>query len=183
MKIAVLAWGSLIWNPQTLKINKDWNEDGPMLPIEFARISNNGRLTLVIKPNSKAVQVLWTLMDLDNLEEARINLQKREETPSVERIGFVSLINSTKSSKYEGISEVITKWAMEKKLDAVIWTDLGVKFKDKLNKEFNPNNVLNYLKNLPSDKKVKAKEYIIKAPKQIRTEIREVIEKELVWKK
>ena len=46
MKIAVLGWGSLIWDPKELDANNEWNNDGPFLPIEFARISNNGRLTL-----------------------------------------------------------------------------------------------------------------------------------------
>lgn len=183
MKIAVLGWGSLIWNPLKLKVNKNWNTDGPLLPIEFARVSNNGRLTLVIKTDSKPVQVLWALMDANNLEEARKNLQEREETPSIDRIGFVNLVDNTESSRYNGISKVIIRWAKSKNLDAVIWTDLGVKFKDRLKKDFNSRNALNYLKNLTSDKKSLAQEYIINAPSQIRTEIREKVETELGWKK
>ena len=40
MKIAILAWGSLIWQPKELAYNKTfgWQKDGPILPIEFARI-------------------------------------------------------------------------------------------------------------------------------------------------
>ncbi|HOW68396.1 MAG TPA: hypothetical protein P5055_13320 [Candidatus Paceibacterota bacterium] len=48
MSIAILGWGSLIWNPRDLPITGDWQGDGPVLPIEFTRISDNGRLTLVI---------------------------------------------------------------------------------------------------------------------------------------
>ena len=48
MKIAILGWGSLIWNPRILKVAGDWTLDGPTLPIEFSRISDNDRLTLVI---------------------------------------------------------------------------------------------------------------------------------------
>jgi len=45
-KIIVLGWGSLIWDPRELKIkNSEWQKDGPNLPIEFARISQDGRLT------------------------------------------------------------------------------------------------------------------------------------------
>lgn len=41
MKIVVLGWGSLIWNPGDLKINSEWQKDGPTLPIEFARVSSD----------------------------------------------------------------------------------------------------------------------------------------------
>ena len=48
MKIAILGWGSLVWNPRNLSIiNSAWHPDGVLLPIEFARISRDGRLTLV----------------------------------------------------------------------------------------------------------------------------------------
>jgi hypothetical protein len=48
MKIVVLAWGSLVWDPRTLRLAHSWMEGGPVLPIEFSRVSDNGRLTLVI---------------------------------------------------------------------------------------------------------------------------------------
>lgn len=61
MRIAILGWGSLIWHPRDLPISGDWQPGGPVLPIEFSRISDNGlpapqstasrqagRLTLVI---------------------------------------------------------------------------------------------------------------------------------------
>ena len=114
MKIAVLGWGSLIWNPKELDANNEWNNDGPFLPIEFARISNNGRLTLVIKEDLKTVQVLWTLMNSKELLKARSNLKEREGTTSINRIGFVNLIENTKCSRYNGISETIKEWAKEK---------------------------------------------------------------------
>ncbi len=51
MKIAILGWGSLLWQPKDLQFDKGigWSENGPMLPVEFARISKDGRLTLVIE--------------------------------------------------------------------------------------------------------------------------------------
>jgi hypothetical protein len=52
MKIAILGWGSLVWDPASLKEHLEGDgefiQGGPKLPIEFSRISKDGRLTLVI---------------------------------------------------------------------------------------------------------------------------------------
>jgi hypothetical protein len=52
MSTAVIAWGSLIWDPRELAIAGEFNLVGPSLPIEFVRVSGKDkaprRLTLVI---------------------------------------------------------------------------------------------------------------------------------------
>jgi hypothetical protein len=52
MKIAILAWGYLIWNQGDLAAANAFTPDGPQLPIEFSRVSNKDaaprRLTPVI---------------------------------------------------------------------------------------------------------------------------------------
>jgi hypothetical protein len=48
MKIVVLACGSLVWDPDSLRRAGNLMECGPVLAIEFSRVSGNGRLTLVI---------------------------------------------------------------------------------------------------------------------------------------
>ena len=75
MKIAILGWGSLIWLPKDLKFdtNSGWKENGPVLPIEFARISKDGRLTLVITPNGTEVPTLYAVSSFDSLNLAVLN--------------------------------------------------------------------------------------------------------------
>ena len=70
-------------------------------------------------------------------------------------------------------NDSILKRAQEKNIDAVIWTDLAVKFFNKINKPFNTNNVIKYLENLPKKQLELAKEYILKTPPQIHTRLRE----------
>ena len=98
MKIAVLGWGSLIWNPGNLEIDKTqgnngWFDDGPSLPIEFARISKDGRLTLVIVPEKKeVVQTLYAISSFEKLDHAKLDLAVREGC-SKNRIGYYQIKN------------------------------------------------------------------------------------------
>ena len=39
MKIACLGWGSVIWDPRALPIQREWFKDGPFAPVEFTRQS------------------------------------------------------------------------------------------------------------------------------------------------
>ena len=50
MRIAVIAWGALLWQPGPLALGAPWAPDGPRLPLELARIAGDGRLTLVLYP-------------------------------------------------------------------------------------------------------------------------------------
>lgn len=179
MKIAVLGWGSLIWNKSTLRIkNNEWFEDGPSLPIEFARISGDKRLTLVIKDGVKRVTVLFSESELLNLDEAREDLRLRESTPNIQNIGFINFIKPKYSIKRgeQEIFNTLSNWNKTKKFDAIIWTDLGPNFKNKSNLNFTKENVISYIKSLDQNCSEKAKEYIIKAPLQIQTSFRPFIE-------
>lgn len=187
MKIAVLGWGSLIWDPRDLRIKGEWNSDGPYLPVEFARISSHGKsdetLTLVIFPESGRVQVLWAWMDTEDLDEAIENLRQRERRTPRSNIGYLIPSSDELHSRFGGeITGEIRDWARQKKnVEAVIWTDLPTNFQEITGNEFNKENVLQYLEKLPGEKKRRSEEYIRKAPPQIKTEIRRFIEEKLGW--
>lgn len=78
MSIAILGWGSLCWDPRDLAITGEWIFDGPMLPVEFARISGGKRITLVIKNGFEPVNTLYVISSLQDLDEAGENLRRRE---------------------------------------------------------------------------------------------------------
>lgn len=185
MKIAVLGWGSLIWDPRNLHTTGEWLGDGPQLPIEFARVSDNKRLTLVLFPSAEKVQVLWNYMDTGDLKEAIENLRKREVKRKATKagyIGFAEIDNgSYRCNVIPDIISNIKQWAKEKSINAVIWTDLPSNFKEKTKQEFTDNNVIKYLENLPPEAKEKAKEYIKRTPPQVQTRMRKVIGERLGW--
>jgi len=177
MKIACIGWGSLIWKPESLLINRKWHEDGPFLPVEFARQSNDGRLTLVISKNFKPVRTLWALMSTDNLEEAKKSLLNREGIPEKKIDEFIGVVKSNDETDNE-IYQIIKEWIIGLNLDAAIWTNLPPKFKDKNNKIPTQKEVITYLKSLEINRFNTAIEYIRKAPVQIDTLYRQTIEKE-----
>lgn len=181
-QIVVLGWGSLIWDPRNLRIKGGWFEDGPFLPVEFARISSDGRLTLVLFPGAENVRVLWSHMDTGDIEEAIENLRSREGTLQ-ECIGFVETTGQKKRrcNVIPAASSGIEEWARGKGFDAVVWTDLPANFEEQKRTPFNETNVIAYLKGLSADKKGKAQEYVERAPAQIRTRMRQVIEEQLGW--
>ncbi len=182
MKIAFLGWGSLVWNPRELKCEGSWKKDGPILPIEFSRISGGQRLTLVLHPGADPVPVLWIIAAHTKVNSAIRNLACREDT-NVGNIGYVVIKNENDSrSRIDAVKFTITTWAKERGLDAVVWTDLASNFRELRHVDFTPENAINYLKELKKDDLSEAEAYIRYAPNQISTSARIEIEKALAWK-
>ena len=183
---AILGWGSLIWQPKELAYNKTfgWQKDGPILPIEFARISKDGRLTLVITENGTKVPVLYTLSNYHNLEEAVLNLAVREGSGR-NSIGSYDKNKDTFSSKFQFENE-IKNWIKNTDFDAVIWTNLCENWNIKNEKgdiirQIEPERRIEYLKELKGNTSAIAEEYIRRTPIEINTDFRKEIEKKLNW--
>lgn len=184
MNICVLGWGSLIWNPGGLHITGNWNADGPNFPIEFARISNNARLTLVIKEEFDNVQTLWAISSFKILDSAKNNLMIREGISDINGIGHFDFCNSSSSIRRceDQLSEELIRWNSDKKFDAIIWTDLGPNFSLRTHRNFAVENLITYLDNLTPAEFSLAKDYILNTPSQIQTRFRRSIENFLATK-
>ena len=172
MKIAILGWGSLIWDPRELHYRGRWYRNGPTLPIEFSRISSDGRLTLVIdEKNGAQVVTRYSFSSLPDLKQAISDLNAREGRPGSERIGFIELKTNTSNPDAKAAHPIaferIRAWGIEKKLDAVIWTALGPNFDDRRKKPFSPQEAVKYLGEMKA-----ALEYVRRAPKEVVTSVR-----------
>jgi hypothetical protein len=182
MKIAILGWGSLLWEdrPEFDNWIEPWQYDGPNFKIEFSRVSETrlGALTLVIDTeHGFSTPVAWCLSKRAKLEDAVADLRCREGTTN-ENIGYVRLDEQPALPNPLEKDDPIVAWARERKLDAVVWTALKGNFKEKVEKPFSVKAVVAYVKTLSPAAKVKAAEYVWRAPEFVQTPVRSALQHE-----
>jgi hypothetical protein len=180
LKIACLGWGSLIWDRGDLPVLTPWFPDGPLLPIEFARQSLGNRITLVIVPKFPFVHTLWALLSVENLDEAKVQLAKREGI-SIGNIRWSIGYWAKKESSTSRYAKNIGKWAVKMDLDAVVWTALKPKFQEEKGRIPTADELIAFLQNLPPDQQKAAEHYVRMAPAQVNTAYRRRMEKDLGW--
>lgn len=178
MKIACLGWGSLIWNPGSLPIQREWFKDGPFAPVEFTRKALDGRITLVIEPSAAPVRLLWAHMLSTDLQVGKTALRDRED---IRGENWVSKIGSWQRGEpaSNNMPELPT-WAEAHGLDAAISTALQTKFDD-IPGVPSAERIVECLRGLTGTTRDNAKRYIERAPRQIDTEYRRRIESALGW--
>ena len=127
MKIAIIAWGSLVRRPETLSFIGSFKLTDLQLPIEFCRVSDDGRLTLVVDGAYGApCPARVAVSGFDALPYAINNLRKRERTTR-ENIGFVDMRSGQHSARigrgapFEMV-DVVKSWVADNGYDAAIWT-------------------------------------------------------------
>ncbi|WP_137896757.1 hypothetical protein [Ramlibacter sp. 2FC] len=181
--IACIGWGSLIWDPRDLPMLGAWRNDGPLLPVEFARESGakadkrGDKITLVICADTPRVRTCWTLLDVSDLTTARQRLARREgiakrwETD----IGFWDYGGNAGRE-----ATTIAAWAAGNGLAAVVWTNLPCKFDGKDTKP-SGEQVVAFLRDLDDDRRPLAEAYVRQAPAQIDTPYRRLIAEQLGW--
>merc|ERR1719456_973748 len=101
-----------------------------MLPLEFARVSLDKRLTLVLHQESPQIKTFYATHTKKNLDDAMNNLLARE-TPwkrgqakpdgsfFKDCIGYVNL-KRNKSRCKTGVEDIITAWCRENNYEAAI---------------------------------------------------------------
>jgi hypothetical protein len=173
-RIACIGWGSLVWDPRSLPVAGVWRADGPTLPIEFARESADGRITLVLCDGVRAVQSYWCLLSVEDVSEGILVLAYREGITS--RIAKdIGRWNSVDDKSHGMCSAEIAKWAKTQGLDGVVWTNLSCGLRASRGAMPTEEDVLAHLTQLSGEQLESAKHYVEMAPAQIDTGYRGAI--------
>ena len=149
MKIAVLGWGSLLWDPRDLHLASMFALTGPNLPIEFCRVSKNHRLTLVIDETFGTLcQTYSATSACTSLEEAVENLRLREGMSGTGDVGFIETAGQTRSpraaERHPHAVETIADWAFHGGYDAAIWTALESGFERQTGEQISVNAAMRF---------------------------------------
>ncbi len=175
MTAVVLGWGSLIWRPGSLTLASNWKSNGPILPIEFSRISADRHLTLIIDQTyGHDVTTLYADTGL-GLDAAIQNLATREGCPR-RRIGWLD-VDVGRSSCNEEVAQdnicgIIRDWASTKQFATVVWTALPSTFRRKAREDFSVEAAIEYLDSLSGEVRAHAFEYVRRAPSSTETPVR-----------
>jgi hypothetical protein len=182
VRIAILAWGSLVWSRGSLAVTADFEALGPRLPIEFCRVSGDGRLTLVIDENVGAFCTTYAAVSsFDDLSATIENLRIREGMPGPKGVGYVNLRSGKQSSvaveKHPRAVGTIHAWTISNSYDATIWTALANNFhkSDKANEPFSIEAAIRYLNARGAETLTSSLEYVRNAPPEVQTPVREAI--------
>jgi hypothetical protein len=174
MDVAVIGWGSLVCCPGSLRIRTRWRRSGPVLPIEFARISGDDRLTLVICPGLKKLQTYWALSEFTDLKGARENLRDRENATKLDDIHFASVSGDAAEDSPQEVRDEVGHWLESRpELHAAIWTGLASNWEKKRGHDFTVDDAVRYLKELEAAREraratcERAKEYVRNAPELV----------------
>lgn len=189
MKIAVLGWGSLIWEPRSLQLAAGFVAFGPVLPIEFSRVSGGNRLTLVIDESRGALcRTYFATSMLNELDAALLNLWVREGTGDEPlpqrvrdstRVAFVDIAAGTANEHAllhnPKSVETIRSWAVDNTFDAVIWTGLVSNFEAKKGKSFSVLSALEHVAGVGNGGLETVLHYIWNAPPEVQTPVRAAV--------
>ena len=186
VKIVCIAWGSLIWEPGPLRLASGWRPDGPLLPLEFVRDSDDSdELALVLHAPAPPVPTRWALLDTADLADAREMLRAREKIrpESPQWVGSLPdpVPPGLPAPTPAAVVADIAAWMRARDVEAAVWTALPAKFAGVSERAPSAHEALAYLAGLAGDARAHAEAYVRRIPTDIRTLYRGLIEERLGW--
>ncbi len=187
-RIAVIGWGSLIWDLDDLapKVEGDWLMGaGPALPFEFSRVSPKRKMGLAV------------CLDPDHGDECRTNvvvslrreihraaedLRQRERAPAIDRIGAYCAWTGFLRARLDPVGEAVRAWVEASGAAGAVWTDLEPNFAQVRGAPFSVPSAAAYLRGLTGESREEAVRYIEYAPAATDTPLRRALAAEDWWR-
>lgn len=188
MSIAILAYGSLIWDEENLAehITGGWARgEGPGLPVEFSRISPKRKRALVLVVDETApapVPTSVTTSRRESIHEAAHDLARRERAP-IEAIGMAERGGGRARNCPAGIGRIVNGWLeAQETYRAAVWTNLPGNFPQVAGEDFTHAAGLRWLKGLGPESLEEAWRYITFAPEETDTPFRRFLARDDWWR-
>ncbi|HFC05315.1 MAG TPA: hypothetical protein ENJ55_06385 [Rhizobiales bacterium] len=181
MRIAIIGYGSLVWDLENLAphVRGNWQLGaGPAMPVEFSRISPKRKNALVLVIDETLDHRCKTSVMESNrqkVEHAITDLAARERCPA-DMIGYL-----TTDGTFHHPMECAARWLEKSDYDAVLWTALPGNFTSELQKPFTHRNGREYLKSLSDLSIGEAWRYIEFAPEVTDTPFRRFLATDPFW--
>lgn len=183
-KIAIIGWGSLIWDLEILTPHTvgDWQmAAGPQLPMEFSRVSPKRKMGLAVCLDPVAGVACQTHIirsARSDIHAAIEDLRARERAPEG-RIG--AFHSDFQHGRMPEVVSLVQAWCEARGWDGAVWTDLEPNFKATTGRAFSVREGVAYLKTLQGESLEEAYNYIEIAPKHTATPLRAALAQDAWW--
>lgn len=186
-RIAVIGWGSLIWDLDDLapKVEGAWMmKAGPVLPFEFSYVSAKriGALAVCLDPeNGDDCPTNAILSRASDIHQAAEDLRLRERAPVIENIGAVCAKTGFARSLLPKVEAAVTEWVEETGAAGAVWTDHDSNYAAHRGEAFSVAAAVAYLKALTGESLAEAVRYIELAPEATDTKLRRALAGDEWW--
>ncbi len=187
-RIAVIGWGSLIWDLDNLApfVTGDWMMGaGPSLPFEFTRVSPKRKMGLAVcldYVNGDRCPTNAILSKSTDIDQAAEELRARERAKIIDYIGLIHPASGARRSSIPEVAEIFAEWCRRTGAAGAVWTDLGENFEEDRGVAFSVPGAIDYLKSLSGDSLIEAVRYIEYAPAATDTPLRRALTKDDWWR-
>ena len=183
-KIAIIGWGSLIWDLEILAPHTagGWQmASGPKLPMEFSRVSPKRKLGLAVCLDPVVgvpCQTHIIRSARGDIHSAVEDLRERERAPQG-RIGAYHA--EFQHGRMPEVVALVQAWCAANGWDGAVWTDLEPNFKAHTGRGFSVKEGITYLKTLRGESLEEAYNYIQNAPAHTATPLRAALATNSWW--
>ncbi|MEM7267616.1 MAG: hypothetical protein AAF401_00030 [Pseudomonadota bacterium] len=187
-RIAVIGWGSLIWDLDNLApfVTGEWMMGpGPRLPFEFTRVSPKRKMGLAVcldQVNGDPCQTNAILSIRDDIDQTAEELRARERAKIIDWIGMVHPATGARRSSIPEVADIFEDWCAKTGAAGAVWTDLGGNFEEAIGEPFSVSRAISYLKTLSGESLEEAVRYIEYAPKATNTPLRRALADDEWWR-